>query len=107
MILEVLQKRQIESLKAGDSFRLGVIRYLISQIKYKEIELRPQHLPLTDEVIMKVLQKENKKRAEVIEQFRGAGRQDLVDKETNELAIVKEYLTEFSPTNSQFAPTNA
>ena len=69
---------------------------MISQIKYKEIELRPQHLPLTDEVVVKVLQKENKKRTEVIEQFKSAGRQDLVDKETNELVIVKEYLDEFS-----------
>lgn len=100
MILEELQKRQIESLKAHDSFRLGVIRYLISQIKYKEIELRPQHLPLTDDVILKVLQKENKKRTEVIEQFKAGGRQDLVDKETNELAIVKEYLNEFSTNNA-------
>ena len=99
MILEELQKRQIESLKAHDSFRLGVIRYLISQIKYKEIELRPQQLPLTDEIVVKVLQKESKKRTEVIEQFRGAGRMDLVDKETNELAIVKEYLDEFSTNN--------
>jgi uncharacterized protein YqeY len=100
MILEELQKRQIESLKAHDSFRLGVIRYLISQIKYKEIELRPQNLPLTDEVTLKVLRKEEKKRTEVIEQFRGAGRMDLVDKETNELAIVKEYLNEFAPSNA-------
>lgn len=100
MILEELQKKQIESLKAHDSFRLGVIRYLISQIKYKEIELRPQNLPLTDEVTVKVLRKEEKKRTEVIEQFRGAGRMDLVDKETNELSIVKEYLAQFSTPNA-------
>jgi uncharacterized protein YqeY len=96
VILEELQKRQIVALKSGDTFRLGVIRYLIAQIINKEIELRPQHLPLTDEVILKVLNKENKKRTEVIETFRMAGRQDLVDKETKELDIVKEYLNEFS-----------
>ncbi len=97
MILEELKKRQLEALKSGDTFRLGVLRYLISQITYREIELRPQSQVLTDEVIIKVLQKEIKKRAEVIEQFKAGHRQDLVDKESKELEMVKELLQEFSP----------
>ena len=96
MIVVELQKKQIEALKSKDAFRLGVIRYLLAQIKYKEIELRPQHLELTDEVVLRVLQKQVKKRTEVIETFRNAGRQDLADKETQELDIVKELVAEFS-----------
>lgn len=96
MILQELQKKQIEALKSKDTFRLGVIRYLLSQIKNREIELRPQHQELTDEIILKLLQKQSKKREEIIEEYNKAGRQDLVEKETNELNIVKELVSEFS-----------
>ncbi|OGC48974.1 hypothetical protein A2W32_02630 [candidate division WWE3 bacterium RBG_16_37_10] len=95
MILEVLRKEQIDALKSKDAFRLGVIRYLLAQILNKEIELRPLKQVLDDEVILSVLKKQVKKRTEVIEEFRNAGRQDLVDKESKELEIVKEYLTRF------------
>lgn len=96
MILEELQKKQIEALKSKDMFRLGVIRYLISQIKYREIELRPQHQELTDEIVLKLLQKQVKKREEIIEEYRKANRQDLVDKESKEVEIVKELVAVFT-----------
>jgi uncharacterized protein len=95
MILETLTKDQYEALKSKDTVRLGVIRYLLSEIKNKEIELRPQGLELNDEVVMKVLKKQVKKRTEVIGDFGKAGRQDLVDKETAELEIIKEYVEKF------------
>lgn len=39
-----------------------------------------------------MLQKEAKRRREAIEQFRAAGREDLVQKEEEELKIIEEYL---------------
>ncbi len=96
MILQELQKKQIEALKSRETFRLGVIRYLLSLIKNREIELRPQKMELTDEIVLKLLQKQVKKREELIEEYRKANRQDLVDKESAELVIVKELVEEFS-----------
>jgi uncharacterized protein YqeY len=97
MVITELQKDQISALKNKETFRLGVIRYLLAQIKNREIELRPQHLEMNDEEVIRVLKKQNKKRTQAIEEFQKAGRQDLVDKETSELEIIKEYLNRFEP----------
>src|SRR3989344_5737073 len=95
MILDTLKTDLIEAMKAKEALKLGVIRYLLSEIKNKEIELRPQNQELNDEHIVKVLRKQVKKRTEIIEEYSKAGRQDLVDKEASELEIVKDYANKF------------
>ncbi len=97
MIIEELQKDQIPALKNKETVKLGVIRYLLAQMKNREIELRPQHQEMNDGEAFRVLKKQIKKRTEVIEEFRKAGRQDLVDKETAELEIIKEYFSKYEP----------
>ena len=57
MMLDQLKTLQTECLKSKDMAKLGVVRYFLSQIQNKEIELRPQKQELTDEVIFKVLKK--------------------------------------------------
>ena len=49
---------------------------------------------LTDEEVVEILMSEAKKRREAIEAFGKGNRQDLVDKETKELEIIKNYLPE-------------
>ncbi|KKS16691.1 MAG: hypothetical protein UU77_C0062G0011 [candidate division WWE3 bacterium GW2011_GWC1_41_7] len=93
MILDTLKTDLIEAMKAKEALKLGVIRYLLSEIKNKEIELRPQNQELNDGHIVKLLRKQVKKRIEIIEEYSKAARQDLVDKETAELEIVKDYLS--------------
>ena len=93
MILDTLKTDLIEAMKAKEALKLGVIRYLLSEIKNKEIELRPQNQELNDGHIVKLLRKQVKKRIEIIEGYSKAARQDLVDKETAELEIVKDYLS--------------
>jgi len=95
MILDTLKTDLIEAMKAKEALKLGVIRYLLSEIKNKEIELRPQNQELNDGHIVKLLRKQVKKRIEIIEEYSKAARQDLVDKETAELEIVKDYLSKF------------
>ena len=90
MILDTLKTDLIEAMKAKEALKLGVIRYLLSEIKNKEIELRPQNQELNDGHIVKLLRKQVKKRIEIIEEYSKAARQDLVDKETAELEIVKD-----------------
>src|SRR3989344_8633705 len=95
MILDTLKTDLIEAMKAKEALKLVVIRYLLSEIKNKEIELRPQNQELNDGHIVKLLRKQVKKRIEIIEEYSKAARQDLVDKETAELEIVKDYLSKF------------
>lgn len=95
MIYEEL-KSQIASLqKSGDSFKLGVLRYLISQVQNKEIELRGQQKQLTDEDVFKVIRKQIKNRKEAIELYEKNGRKDLLEKESKELSIYEEFAKMF------------
>jgi uncharacterized protein YqeY len=78
-----------QALKAGDKPRLSVLRLLISAISYAEIDKQKK---LDDSDVIDVLSKEAKKRKESIEAFEKGNRQDLVDKEKAELAIIAQYM---------------
>ena len=86
---------------------LLVLRGVNSAIKNKEIEKRTKLsktekdlkkleklCKLSDEEIIDVISNEAKKRRDSIVEFEKGGRQDLVDKETKELEIIKTYLPE-------------
>lgn len=90
-LLDRIDADLIKALKAGDRFKATVLRGLKSDIKYKKIEKRDE---LTDDDIIGVLSTAAKRRGDSIEQFRAGNRPDLVEKETTELAIIKEYLPE-------------
>jgi uncharacterized protein len=77
------------ALRSGDKLRTSVIRLLTALIKNREVEKRG---PLTDAEALQAVSASCKQRQEAIEQFRQGGRQDLVDKETAELAILQSYL---------------
>jgi uncharacterized protein YqeY len=77
------------ALRAGDKLRVSVIRLLTALIKNREVEKRA---PLTDGEVMQAISTSCKQRQESIEQYRQGGRQDLVEKETAELAILQSYL---------------
>ncbi len=75
--------------KSGDKIKVGVLRVLKSEIRYKEIDLKH---PLTDEETTTVLSSSVKKRRESIFEFGKGNRPDLVTQEEAELAIVQAYL---------------
>ena len=77
------------ALRAGDKLRVSVIRLLTALIKNREVEKRA---PLTDGEVMQAISTSCKQRQESIEQYRQGGRQDLVEKEAAELAILQSYL---------------
>ena len=87
-----LQEKLKESMLARDELRTSVLRLLLSAINYYEIQKGGAGYEATDEDVLSVIQKEAKQRNESIEQFKNAGRQELVDKETKELEILKTYL---------------
>ena len=90
-IKEKLKEDLKISLKSKDTIRLNTIRSIINAIKNKEIDLRRE---LHENEIFEVLNSLAKQRREAIEQYEKGNRQDLADKEKEELKIILEYLPE-------------
>src|SRR3989338_7235233 len=89
MIRDEIQKLIHKSLKENDRQRVDCLRYLLSQIKYQEIDLKKD---MTDEETVELLRKELKKRREAIELFQKGNRQDLVSANQKEIKIIEEFL---------------
>ena len=88
-LAETIQKHLIDAMRAKDELRLSVLRMIKSAITYKETEkLRKLDEPES----IQLLQTMVKQRKESIDQFAKGNRNDLVEKETKELAIIESYL---------------
>lgn len=93
MLKEQLKNELKQAMLTRDTLKTSVLRMLLSAIGYSEIQ-KGANYEATDEDVMTVIQKEVKQRKDSIEQFKNAGRQELVDKEQKELEILKKYLPE-------------
>ena len=89
MMQEKLVADLKEAMKSGDKTRLEVIRMVRASTKNEEIK---QQKSLEDPDIFGVIAKEARQRRESITEFTKGNRQDLVEKEEAELAILLEYL---------------
>ena len=78
-----------DAMKSGAKDKVSALRMLSAALKNKQIEKRA---PLTDGEISDTVRSLIKQRKDSIEQFGKGGRQDLVDKETAEVAILEVYL---------------
>lgn len=77
------------AMRARDSERLGTIRLLLAAVKQREVDER---ITLDDAAVIALTDKAIKQRKDSITQFQAAGRDDLVAKETAELAVLQEYM---------------
>ena len=92
-IFEKVNNALSNSLKSKQSERVLTLRAVISAKKDKEIEKRTQqNKEVTDEDMISILNKMLKQRKESVEMYLKANRQDLVDKENNEIKIIEEFL---------------
>ena len=82
------------ALKAGEKRRVSTLRLLLSALKNERIQAQRD---LTDEEIEAAVRRAVKQRREAIEQYERGGRRDLVDAETEELAILQAYLPQELP----------
>jgi len=89
MIRQQLYDDMKKAMLARDAERLSVLRFLISEIKNKEIDAKHE---LADEEVIEILRRETKRRSESIVQYTQGGRLDIVETETKELAIIEAYL---------------
>ncbi|MRI58919.1 MAG: glutamyl-tRNA amidotransferase [Epsilonproteobacteria bacterium] len=84
-----LQQDLKEAMKAKDTFKRDTIRFLMSAIKQVEVDTRKE---LSDEDIVKIIQKSVKQREEAAAQYKTGGREDLYEKEIKEAELLKNYL---------------
>jgi hypothetical protein len=88
-----LLKRLDEDLKAAmkrsESIRLSALRMAKAAIKNVQIDKGRE---LSDEEILSVLASMAKQRRESIEQFSRGGREELAEKERQELAVLQSYM---------------
>ncbi len=83
------------AMKAKDKIRLETVRSIKKAILEKEIALRPKGIDsLSEEHEIELLSQQAKQRRDAIEQYQNAGRDDLAEKESQELAIIETYLPE-------------
>jgi uncharacterized protein YqeY len=75
--------------RAKDARRLGTLRMLKSQMKYREIE---KAKPLDDADVVAVIASMIKQRKDSAAQFTAGGRPELAQNENAEIAILEAYL---------------
>ena len=77
------------AMRAKDSERLGTIRMLLAACKPKEVDER---VVLDDVQVIVIIDKMIKQRKDSIEAFIKGARQDMADKEAQEIIVLTAYL---------------
>ncbi|MGD1990370.1 MAG: GatB/YqeY domain-containing protein [Chromatiales bacterium] len=89
MLKDQLFDDQKAAMKSGDKPRLATIRLVMAAIKQQEVDSRKD---LSDDDVITILTKMVKQRRDSIDQYTKAGRSDLADQESAEIAIIEQYL---------------
>lgn len=80
-----------QAMKSQDKFKLTTIRMMRASVKNMEIELKR---PLEDNEVLDILSREIKIRKDSLQEFKKAGRDDLVTGLAAEIEIISQYLPE-------------
>src|SRR3954469_14301204 len=87
-LVEQISKDMTEAMKAREQARLSALRMVKAALMNGEVSKgRPLEEPEAQQVLASLI----KQRRDSIEQFRNAGRTDLADKESAELAMLEHY----------------
>ena len=88
-IKSLLEEAVKNSMRDRNKEKTSTLRMAISEIKKEEIDKR---IELSDEEIIKILQRMIKQRKESISQFEQAGREELAHKENAEILVLQDFL---------------
>ena len=77
------------AMKSREAERLGTIRLLLAAVKQREVDER---VTLDDPGVVAVIEKMIKQRKDSISQYEKAARQELADREKQEIAVLEGYL---------------
>jgi len=78
------------AMKSGDKVRLGTVRLIKSKVL--EAETAKGAGEVDEAGLIALLQTMKKQRLESIDQYEKGGREDLVEKERNEIAVIETFL---------------
>jgi hypothetical protein len=93
-----------DAMRANDERRKIAIRMVITAVKNAEVAAMK---PLDEAGVLGVVGKQVKQRKESIEEFKKAGRQDLVDNEAAELRVLEAYMPAQMPRDEIAAEVRA
>ncbi|HKY70173.1 MAG TPA: GatB/YqeY domain-containing protein [Gammaproteobacteria bacterium] len=91
---ELTLKQQIQeamkaAMRAQDKEKLNAVRLMLADIKRVEVDER---IEVDDARVLSILDKMLKQRRDSITQFKAAKRQDLVQKEEFEVAVIQSFM---------------
>ena len=92
MLEERIHQDYVTAMKSRDSLKSSTLNFLRASLKNVFIEKKGEKLD--DQDIIAVIKRQVKQRQDSISQYEQGGRQDLADKESAELNILKQYLPE-------------
>ena len=90
MLEERIAKDYVQAMKDRDHVRSSTLNFLRADLKNVRIDKRADHLEDGD--VVAVIKKQIKQRQDSIDLYGQGGRQDLVEKESAEMAVLKGYL---------------
>lgn len=88
-LTERLDQAFREALKTKQQTVLSTLRMLKTAIRHKEVEVKH---PLNDTEVLQVINSQAKQRRDAMAEYQKAGRQDLAQKEEEELNILLSFL---------------
>ncbi len=91
-LVDKIDEKYKVSIKEKDNNAINTLRLIKSAIKDKEIALRTKQEKLLDKDILSLLQNMIKQRKDSIEAFAKANRNDLIEKEENEVLVIEKFL---------------
>ena len=81
-------------LKNKDTEKVTLLRMLLSAFQNEAIAKKKQEEGLNEDEELQILKREVKKRKDSIKQYTSGGREDLAEKEKQELEFIQKYLPE-------------
>ena len=91
MLLEKIKHKLKEAMKNSEKSTVLAIRNILEKIKKIQVDTGKE---LNESEIINIINKYAKQLKDSIDQFEKGGRTDLVEKETEELKIVEQFLPE-------------
>lgn len=93
MLRDDLQNALKESMKNRDMNTVGAVRLIIAGMKEKDVDARGKgQEKASDADLLAMMQNMVKQRKDSIKMYVDGNRQDLADKEQNEIAIIEKFL---------------
>ena len=89
MLLIKIKEELTNSMKQGNKENVLAIRNILEKIKTEEVNTKKE---IDEDGIIKIISKYVKQLKDSISQFKAGGRDDLVEKEANELKMVEKFL---------------